>query len=235
MASGKPIIGITLYEHESRYMQKPDYVRSVENAGGVPLLIPYITNSDSLDRIIEGLDGLLLSGGSDVDPGMYGEEPLPELGEVVPERDRTELLLLRRFMKTGKPVLGICRGCQLLNVAAGGTLYQDIARQCETAGQHAQKASRSHLSHHVKVEPASALYRIAGTDTFKVNSFHHQAVKRIAPDFTVTARAPDGTVEAIEGRNHPFLIGVQWHPEDTAAFDEPSARLFAAFVEACSR
>ncbi|WJH37234.1 gamma-glutamyl-gamma-aminobutyrate hydrolase family protein [Paenibacillus sp. CC-CFT747] len=175
----------------------------------------------------------MLSGGTDLDPAYFGEEPHPKLGEVVPDRDRAELLLLDAYLQARKPVLGICRGCQVMNAALGGTLLQDIPSQCPDALQHTQKAPRSHGSHLVRIREGSRLHGILGALEIRVNSFHHQAVRRAAPGLTVTAHALDGIVEAVERPGPPFFVGVQWHPEDMAGGDRYAAALFQSLVEAC--
>jgi putative glutamine amidotransferase len=196
------------------------------------MIIPYTEDDSDIEQIGDMLDGLLLTGGRDVDPGCYDEEPIPGLGALSAERDRLELMLARQFLKVNKPIFAICRGHQLLNVAAGGTLYQDINTQLQVI-QHQQNAQRNHLHHSVTAVEGSRLHHIAGAERFKVNSFHHQAIKNLAPGFKVTATASDGIIEAIEGVSNAYVLGVQWHPEKTAATDAVSERLFTTFVEAC--
>lgn len=230
----KPIIGVTASHEEEHVLLKHEYADWILKAGGIPLVVPFTDDPSDIERICGTIDGLLLTGGADVDPDHYGEEPLPSLGRVTPERDRMELALTRRTAVSDKPVFAICRGVQVLNVAMGGTLYQDI----DSLGnrlQHSQKAPRSHLSHRVKVTEGTLLHRIAGAAEFRVNSFHHQAVRTPAPGFRIAAVASDGIVEAIESESHSFVLGVQWHPEHTAAVDPISRKLFFAFVEACGR
>jgi len=229
----RPLIAITaVHDNGNTFLQK-DYSEAVRAAGGVPFVVPHTAEPELLDTLCERVDGLLLSGGEDIDPNLYGEEPLPGIGAVTPERDRMEARLAQRFMAADKPVFAICRGLQLLNAVAGGTLYQDIERQCPDRLQHRQIAPRSHPTHRVDIEPGSLLERVAGSARIRVNSFHHQAVKQTAPGFRVNAAASDGTVEGIESVRHRFVLAVQWHPENMAATDEPARRLFAAFVEAC--
>ncbi|PYI55191.1 gamma-glutamyl-gamma-aminobutyrate hydrolase family protein [Paenibacillus flagellatus] len=228
----KPIIAVTANYEDDVASLKHAYTDSVRNAGGLPLAVPFGLDEDDVRRLCASADGLLLTGGPDVDPDYYGEEPLPVLGKVTPERDRLEVLLARTFAAAGKPIFAICRGEQVLNVALGGSLYQDIGTEAATL-QHSQKAPRSHLSHRVRAEEGSLIERIAGASSFKVNSFHHQAVKRPAPGMRISAKSEDGVVEAIESETHRFVLGVQWHPEDTAATDGVSRKLFEAFVDAC--
>lgn len=228
----KPIIAVSANFEEDYAGVKHAYTDRILKAGGVPVIVPFGLGDEEARQLCEVTHGLLLTGGPDIDPGYYGEEPLPELGRITPERDRLEVMLIREYAARNKPIFAICRGEQVLNVALGGTLYQDIYSQCRTL-QHSQKAPRSHLSHRVRAEEASIVGRIAGTREFKVNSFHHQAVKDAAPGMRITARSEDGVVEAIESDTHRFVVGVQWHPEDTAGVDDVSRKLFEAFVEAC--
>ncbi|PYI55623.1 gamma-glutamyl-gamma-aminobutyrate hydrolase family protein [Paenibacillus flagellatus] len=232
----KPIIGVTSSIKEGKTVTTGmDNARSVIQAGGVPVVLPSVTDESALERLAATLDGLLVTGGGDVDPTLYGEEPHPALGEVCPERDRFELAIVRRFLALDKPIFGICRGCQLLNVAANGDMFQDIHAQAgRTLLQHYQKSPRGHATHFVDIEERSLLYRIVGERRLKVNSFHHQAVRKPGDGFVITAASGDGIAEAIESGRHRFALGVQWHPENmTGAGDRPSRQLFEAFVQAC--
>jgi putative glutamine amidotransferase len=225
-----PLIAITCDRFEAGTVEGVPraYVEAVAEAGGVPVLVP--TGKGSLR--LEPFDGFLLPGGYDVDPAYFGAEPSPALGTVTPERDALELALLRAVLPTGRPVLGICRGAQVLAVALGGRLHQDIERERPDAIQHRQKGPRSWASHTVAVEAGTRLASALGVaGTVRVNSFHHQAVAEPLPaGLLVTARAPDGLVEAFEDERHPFCIGVQWHPEGMVAEHDHALRLFQAFV-----
>ena len=228
----KPLIGITLVRdcEQERFWLREAYCRCVETAGGIPILIPPLAG-ESLQEIFTRIRGLVLSGGGDVSPLYYGEEPLPGLGEADPQRDEWELRLARRALERDLPLLGICRGLQLLNVAAGGAVIQDLRGPGFL--QHRQKAPRCYPSHTVNVLPGSRLAALAGEGTLAVNSFHHQAAGRIASGLRVSAAAPDGVVEALESPVHRFILGVQWHPE---TLDHPASRaLFAALVESTRR
>jgi putative glutamine amidotransferase len=218
-----------------RFGQNRTYIRALVEAGGAPLLIPSLMDKTLLRAVYGVLDGLLLSGGVDVDPAHYGEAAHPDLGEVDGERDETELALTRWAMEQDLPLLAICRGIQVLNVALGGSLYQDIQAQIPGAARHNWSSGypRSHLSHPVVIEEETTLAGILGTTFLPVNSLHHQSVKEVAPALTVVARAPDQVVEAVEAAGHPFAIGVQWHPEDLIASDVRAQRLFNALVQAC--
>ncbi|MFK7693643.1 gamma-glutamyl-gamma-aminobutyrate hydrolase family protein [Paenibacillus sp. HJGM_3] len=228
-----PLIAVTsLFDNGHTFLHR-DYTDSVIRAGGLPLAVPALSSPDWLDRVAELADGLLLSGGEDVDPNVYGEEPLPGLGTLSPERDFVEAELARRFLAADKPIFAICRGLQLLNAIEGGTLLQDIERQHEGALQHKQLAPRAHLSHRVNIASGTLLERILGSAAIPVNSFHHQAVRQAAPGYRINAVAGDGIIEGIESPAHRFVLGVQWHPENLSAGDPAALQLFRAFVEAC--
>jgi putative glutamine amidotransferase len=236
-----PIIGVTCTESRTNRNERPPrlgqnrtYLRALTQAGATPLLIPHLANETHLRTLYDLLDGLLLPGGEDMDPVCYGELPHEKLGKTSPERDTVEIALVRWAMEEGLPVLAICRGIQVLNVALGGSLYQDIEEQVPGAQKHNWHPgyARNHLPHTVDVSPQTRLARILGTTTLPVNSRHHQALKKVAPGLAVAARSPDGIIEAVEGEDHPFAIAVQWHPEDLIT-DERAQRLFDALVDAC--
>lgn len=233
----KPLIGITASLEANTIKLQRENSRAIEQAGGIPVIISYVDQQATVDELAGRLDGLLLSGGGDIDPFLFGEEPIPALGSITPDRDWLEGLLIQRFLDRGKPILGICRGCQILNVVAGGSMYQDIYSQKKEMAllQHAQQAPRDHVSHFITIAKGSLLSRILGEGPEKVNSFHHQAVDHMAPGFIVSARSSDGVVEAFESKNHPFVLGVQWHPEDLFLKYPTMAKLFSAFVFACRK
>jgi putative glutamine amidotransferase len=217
------------------------YVQVLASAGAVPMLVPLLPDDDqTLRAIYDQLDGVFLAGGVDVDPAQYGEARHGLCGSTDPDRDRTEVWLVRWALADGKPTLGVCRGLQLMNVAAGGSLYQDLGAQLPQSLSHDhyspadEATSRTFLAHEVQIAPASHLRRILEADTVRVNSLHHQGIKDLAPGFEPTARAPDGSIEGIEACDRPFLIGVQWHPEELAATHPAMRRLFSAFIEAAS-
>ncbi|MFS0574684.1 gamma-glutamyl-gamma-aminobutyrate hydrolase family protein [Sporosarcina sp. 179-K 3D1 HS] len=231
----KPVIGLTSNMNaDGKHEIDPEYMAAIVQAGGLPIIIPADIEAD-VGQMAELLDGLLLTGGKDINPMYYEEEPHPRLGEVSPVRDRTEIALVQQMVSQEKPVLGICRGIQLLNVACGGDLFQDIECQIDRPVlQHAQKAPRTHPSHTVKIEKGSLLEGMVDCGRIQVNSFHHQAVKRVAATLRISAFANDGVVEAIEGRAEQFVLGVQWHPERLAAAgDAPSLQIFNSFIQAC--
>lgn len=216
------------------------YIRTVAEAGGVPMMVPLVADDEPTTRAIyEALDGLLLPGGADLDPASYGQERRPRCDRSDPPRDQLELLLVRWACEDRKPLLGICRGLQILNVAAGGTLYQDLATELPGAVKHdyfpGQGHPRDHLAHDVQLgHTASRLRTIVGAPTLRVNSLHHQGVAELGQGLVATAIGPDGLVEAAErplAEDH-FSVAVQWHPEALYANDPAASRLFAAFIEA---
>ena len=213
-AGDAPVIGITGNFSEGNLTLGPGYYTSLLEVGVVPLVIPPFDQEELLFPLLDRIDGLLLSGGADINPLYLQEEPLRELHGINPYRDRQELLLTRLAADRQLPILGICRGVQVLNAALGGTVYQDIYRQHEgDCLKHSQDAPREYASHTVKVEPDSRLASIMGATTLFVNSFHHQAVNEPAPGFRIVARAADGVAEAIESTEYKSMLGVQWHPE----------------------
>lgn len=234
-----PLIGITCVTIQvagrpPRLGQSQTYLNAVVRAGAAPLLIPHLPEGPLLRALYELLDGLLLSGGEDVDPAYYGEIRHETCGDLSTERDETEFTLSRWAVAEGKPLLAICRGIQVLNVAMGGSLYQDIQAQVPAAGKHDwfPDYPRDYLSHAVAIAPETRLAAILGNGPLPVNSMHHQAIKEVAPGLAVTGRAADLIVEAVEVPEHPFALGVQWHPEELAGNDVRAQRLFDALVEA---
>jgi putative glutamine amidotransferase len=238
------VIGITCAEIQPDQPERPSrvglnqsYIRAVSRAGAAALLIPHLPDEHRLRPIYDRLDGLLLSGGGDVDPAHYGERIHEKCRTLEPRRDEMELMLVNWAMDEGKPILALCRGIQLLNVAQGGSLYQDIEAQIQDAERHDWQHGypRTYRAHIVTIAAGTRLAEIVEATEMPVNSLHHQALKRIAPGFIVTARAPDGIVEAMEAENHPFAIGIQWHPEELADSDAKAQHLFDALVEACGQ
>lgn len=232
----QPTIGITCLVNwqDGRQMQNETYIQAVLKAGGIPVLLPALEQDDAIAGHLALLDGLLVSGGPDIDPLYFGEQPLPALGGVVPVMDAYEVKLIRLCLAQDKPLLGICRGAQVLNVAAGGTLYQDIYSSLSGLLKHRQDAPRAFRSHAITVHPGSKLGAILGAEQTLVNTFHHQAVAQPAPGFVVSAVAPDGIIEAIESREHRFVLGVQWHPEGMWNAAANYDNLFSAFVAAAT-
>ena len=210
------------------------YCEAVEAAGGLPVHLPLIPRKGYIKDVLAKLDGVLLPGSaSDVDPLRYGEEPRRELGSVHPLRDETDLLVLEELEESGAPLLAICFGMQALNVHRGGTLIQDINTQVQGALKHEQGVPRERPSHRVRLESESLCARLAGRHELPVNSHHHQALGKVGRDLSVTARASDGVIEAVEDtRAGRWVLGVQWHPEIGWEGDDFSKTLFASFVRA---
>lgn len=215
------------------------YCDAVIQAGGTPVLIPLSQDEATLRDLYERLDGILLAGGADIDPASYGADRHPACGPTDPARDQIEIRLTRWALDDGKPLLGICRGMQMLNVACGGTLHQD----CTLASPHTRKHdffpsqgfTRGHLAHTVWLEPGSWVSAAAAADTIEINSLHHQAVDQIGENLRPTAIALDNTIEALEVTSDRFQVGIQWHPEALTATDEGARALFTTFVEESAR
>lgn len=233
-AKMRPIIGLTVSYRfaEDMCCVRGTYVRAIAQAGGVPVCLAPFCQREHVEEILRVVDGLLFSGGADVDPAWFGEEPAANLGPVDPVRDEFEMILARRAIELGAPVLGVCRGAQVLNVAAGGTLYQDINRQVAGACKHWQDAPRWHPTHAVLVKEGSLLAGLIGGGKHRVNSFHHQAVREPGECFRVCATSGDGVVEAIEHGEGRFVLGLQWHPEDMFGRDAAATAVFLKFIEA---
>jgi putative glutamine amidotransferase len=233
----KPMIGITTHQSTNANGQPTillmqAYVNSVIQAGGAPVLIPSLIAEDGWDAVYSRLDGILFSGGGDIALEYSPGEPHPRIDGVDPARDSIELKMVQTAASDGKPFLGICRGCQVVNVALGGTLYTHIPDQLPNALDHSYPGNmRTVLVHEVRLEEGTHVAEIHGEPILEVNSLHHQGLKDIAPSLRVAGYAPDGLVEAIELPNHPFALAVQWHPEWLT--DQESTRnLFRKFVEA---
>lgn len=225
------LIGITcgFNENQNMYYLRPGYWESVERAGGTPVILPPVESPGVMENYLEVCDGYILSGGDDIDPAFWGEDPEPGLGEIDPRRDRFEVELVREIIKRDKPALFICRGIQVLNVALGGTLIQDLRSDMA----HRQYAPRYHPFHDILLEKDCILHHLIRQETVKVNSFHHQAIGNLAPGLVVTARSRDGVVEAVEYPARKWILGVQWHPE--AMRDDLSACLFQGLIEAAAK
>ena len=210
-----------------------EYVVSIENAGGIPVILPIDSSKENREELLEHLEGIVMSGGYDIDPEWYGEEAILEQGFVMREVDDSDLLLIRKAYEKQKPILGICRGIQSINVAFGGTLYQDLKAQKSSVIRHIQKGGRADAAHWVTICPESFLGQCFG-EKVRVNTYHHQAIKDVASGFRVTAKAKDGVIEGIEKEKGGFVIGVQWHPEVMAASGNKQMQdLFKKFIEEC--
>lgn len=229
-----PVIGVSAKAADGGGSTNMTYINAVRRAGGVPLIIPMTGDSLQIAAVLDVVDAVIAVGGEDFDPQLYGEQPVRALGEVVPARDVFDLMLIRMAVRSGKPLLGICRGEQGLNVAMGGTLYQDIPSQKKDSFvKHSQKAPGTYGTHRIDIDPESNLCKMLGGKTsVNVNSFHHQAVKDIAPGFKVVATSEDGVVEAIEMIGNNKVLGTQFHPEiPTAAGSDEFLGIFKHLIE----
>lgn len=227
-----PVIGITCsWDNESqRHFLGSLYAEAVRAAGGVPVLLANYEKEEEFIKLLGMIDGLLLTGGKDVDPFYFGEETLPACGEITPMRDAFEIKLTRMAIKGQIPVLGICRGTQVLNIAAGGTIYQDLNTQLPGCLKHFQQAPGWAATHRIEIEKGSVLESILQVSEIRVNSYHHQAVRNLAPGFKISAKSSDGVVEAIEGAPDLFILGLQCHPEEMWEKDSRLLKLFQALT-----
>ncbi|MBR4256874.1 MAG: gamma-glutamyl-gamma-aminobutyrate hydrolase family protein [Clostridia bacterium] len=227
----KPIILIFASRDGGNTFCKIQYTDALLKAGAIPLIVPMKTDEASLEQLCKSADGFLFAGGVDLDPKIYGEEKVNDTVEIDEIRDKLELAALSLIVPSDKPVLGICRGIQSVNVGFGGTLWQDIPSQYEGALVHSQKEPSDQTTHEVKIEPGTRLYGIIGADKIMTNSFHHQAVKAPGKGLKVVARATDGMIEALEFEGDRYVLLIQWHPECTAANDPVSQAIFDDFVK----
>ncbi|MDO4484252.1 MAG: gamma-glutamyl-gamma-aminobutyrate hydrolase family protein [Clostridia bacterium] len=232
----KPVIAVApLWDEEKQSLwMLPHYFDGVTNAGGIPVMLPLTDDEPALHQLLDQADGLLLTGGQDVDPALYHQPPHEKLGQLCPLRDRMETILLRLALERDMPVLGICRGLQFINAALGGTLYQDLPSQHPSPACHRQQAPYHHPAHSVALTAGSPLQQLLKKNTLPVNSLHHQAVCDLAPCLAEMARADDGLVEAAFFPGKRFVWGVQWHPEFYAGHSEDMNKIFAAFTAACA-
>lgn len=233
----KPLIALMpLWDEKmNSYWMLPGYMDLIIKSGGVPVMLSFSDDEQSVKEIADRFDGFVFTGGDDIDPAKYGEEKIKECGQPCVHRDSLEFALFREVIKTDKPILGICRGMQFLNAALGGTLYQDLPTQKLGEVCHKQPAPFDALTHSVTVEKGTLLYDIVGTEKLMVNTLHHQAVDKIAPCLVPCAKADDGLVEAVYDPEKAFLLGVQWHPEMIFGQEENSIKIGKAFVEACRK
>lgn len=239
MQERKPVIALTPYhntEKDEVYM-RPAYLEAIRAAGGIPVILPLEADEEDLKNLAGHVDGILFTGGPDVHPFYFGEETQRFCGNVSRKRDSMELSLLKISMELKKPILGICRGVQLLNIGLGGDIYQDINSQFKEDFPiaHTQPFGYDIPSHTVKIAPETLLFKIAQSEEIRVNSMHHQAVRKIAPNLVASGFAPGGLIEAIELPGYPFFLGVQWHPEYLWEQDPAARRIFEMFVNAAGR
>ncbi|MEN6481921.1 MAG: gamma-glutamyl-gamma-aminobutyrate hydrolase family protein [Anaerolineaceae bacterium] len=237
----KPFIGITTGKSTSEdqitgYFLGEKYTQAITLAGGNPIIIPANFPIDQITELFSKLDGLLFPGGGDIDPNIFGGVPHPRVYEIDSERDALEIAFVKLASTSGLPFLGICRGAQIINVALGGTLYTDIADQATNPLKHDffPDNPRDYLAHPIKIAHPSVLAKMTHKDTMNVNSLHHQAIRVTAPNLKEVAFASDGLVEAVELKQHPFGLGVQWHPEWLITQSENMA-IFSTFIESCNQ
>jgi len=245
----RPLIGVTTQTLQAidgipeglphSVVMNQRYYHAVASAGGAPVLVPLLDDLESLRAIYERTDGILIPGGVDVDPAAFGERPHERLGRTDPARDRVEIQLVKWAVEDDKPLLGLCRGLQVINVALGGTLYQDLATEYPNPIKHdyfpTYGYSRDHLAHDVAVEAGSRMRHALVDAAVPVNSMHHQGIKALATGLSASAVAPDGLIEAAESTSESYIVGVQWHPEVFELSDLSSGVLFTDFVQAASR
>jgi len=230
----RPLIGVTsAYIPDGDYAKVySSYTQAVKEAGGTPVILPVPEDDDLVGEYVRVLDGLLLTGGDDVPPEAYGEKPLALTKTLSPKRHRFEKALVEAWLPTHKPILGICRGLQQINVVCGGTLVQDIPTQVGTTVIHRDREGRGDAAHRVEIEPGTTLRSLLSSASAQVNSNHHQAVKDVGKNLRVSARSPDGVIEALEFTGGGFGLLVQWHPERITDAEHRKA-IFGAFVRAC--
>ena len=239
--NNRPLIGLTTYRKTTKqapsvtyFALMPSYIEAVEAAGGTPVMIPLGLGDESLLNLLDRLDGLLLTGGGDIAGKYYHSEHLGQIFDVDEDRDRVELILARAAIEHNKPLLAICRGHQMLNVALGGTLYEDVYKWMPGGMKHDffDDHPRNYRAHAVTIEPDSKLAMALGRTEAMVNSLHHQGVHDLAPGLVATAYAPDGLIEGVESVDHPLALGVQWHPENLIGDDPTMLSLFRGLVNA---
>lgn len=233
----KPIIGVvpSINETTNQYYSNIENTEAIKLAGGIPIILPYTESENNLLQLVNKIDGLYIAGGNDVDSKYFHEEPHEKLGEVNPTRDAFELKLLMRILNVDKPILGVCKGMQMINIVLGGDLYQDITAQInENLVQHNQKARMVHPSHTIHIIEGTTLHRITNQTKILANSHHHQAVRKLGKDIMVSGQTIDGVIEAIESTSHRFVLGVQWHPECLIqAGDTSSKKIYESFIHSC--
>lgn len=237
MYNGKPVIGLTgSYKPDletPQHFLNQSYFEVIRHFGGIPILIPVFAQKEELEFLLNQCDGLLLTGGNDMDPALFGERVLNDTVVIAAERDEAEYHVLDFAVQRNLPIFGICRGVQVMNVYFGGTLYQDIPVQIPSDVAHRMEKPFHRTCHSCFVAPDTPLHKLTGVCEFGVNSHHHQAVKDLAPGFISMGRSEDGIIEAICDPSKPFCWGVQWHPERIWDIEISSARLFEAFITAC--
>lgn len=231
----KPIIGVLplIDDPRNSYWMLPGYFNGLIAAGGIPVMLPLTSDKEILSQLADTYDGFLFTGGQDVSPSLYGEDTLPQCGEISKPLDEMENILLNELIGRDKPILGICRGIQFINAALGGTLYQDIPSQKPSKTEHHQSPPYDVPVHSVNITPNTPLYDILGQSELRVNSYHHQAVKELSPKLAAMAYSEDGLVEGVYMPDKKYIMAVQWHPELSYLKDKNSMLIFESFIKAC--
>lgn len=234
----RPKIGLTTFINSNSKTETSavnfNYINAVIKAGGIPCLIPFTVDESLLEQYSEEFDGFLFIGGVDVSPSNYGENPSKELGFTSLRLDEYHLTLLKKVLYAKKPILGICRGNQLLNVALGGTLYQDMSEFPDKTIKHVQETDYGDISHKVTIMSGTSLFSCFGESVW-TNSYHHQSVKDLGRNLIISAKSDDGVVEAIEMQDYPYGVGIQWHPEAMLIKSDSMLPLFKSFLDACNQ
>lgn len=228
-----PIVGvIPLWDDEKESIwMLPGYMDGLRQAGGLPIMLPLTTDEREIEQLLDMVDGVLFTGGHDVSPEIYGEEPLDHTVVTCKKRDEMERIVLNKAMERDKSILGICRGIQFINAALGGTLYQNLPTQHPSDVEHHQKPPYDVPVHNVHIVKNGPLFELLRKEELSVNSYHHQAIKELAPDLCVMAKSTDGLIEAVYKPDQKFLWAVQWHPEFSYLSDQSSREIFRAFVK----
>lgn len=232
----KPVIGVMpLYDDEKKsYWMLPGYIKALEKCGAIPIILPLTSDKEELNYFINICDGFLLTGGHDVNPKVYGEVAREKCGVICTDRDEMEAIILEESVKNDKRILGICRGIQFMNAYYGGSLYQDLDTEFKSDLEHHMNPPYDVPIHKVKIIKDTPLSKIINNEIYAVNSYHHQGIKDLSPDFRAMAIAEDGLIEGIYMPNKSFVLGIQWHPEFAYLVDENSLKIFKAFVDACN-
>ena len=230
----QPIIGIlTAIDDERTTTLLCSYAQAIEKSGGVPLLLPYVENDGVIDQFVSVCDGFFFTGGKDIEPSRYGKERIPTCGIIQKYRDELEFKVFAKAFQTQKPILGVCRGAQVINVALGGTLYQDIPSQLPTEIAHRQSEAKNKPSHEVKILKNTPLYALIGKERMQANSFHHQAINKLGRGLEIMALADDGVIEAVYLIGKRYLNAYQWHPERLCETDGENKKIFDDFIQNC--
>ena len=216
----------------STRVQNP-YIYAIERSGGIPILFPYVGDGETIEHLVDSCNGFFFTGGADIAPKRYGEEAKDNIGDIQEHRDEFEFNVFQRVIKTSKPILAICRGAQLVNVALGGTLYQDIPSEVQTKILHRQIEPKFSHSHDVRIMINTPLYEMMKAERIKVNSFHHQAIKTLGEGLEIMALAEDGIIEAVYSSGRQYIRAYQWHPERLFETDTQSRIIFEDFIYNC--